>query len=128
MNKLISTASVSAFVLFTSIGYATAADVQKGGKVFNKCKACHTLVAGKNRVGPTLSGIFGRTAGTAPKYRFSKAMKEAGEKGLVWNEKTLNDYLVKPKAYIKGTKMTFVGLKKDSDRENLIAFLKEAAK
>jgi cytochrome c len=127
MKKLVP-AVLSALVLLSSIGYANAADVKKGARVFNKCKACHTLAAGKNRIGPSLHGIFGRTAGTAPGYNYSKAMSKAGAEGLVWTEKTLKAYLKKPRDYVKGTKMTFVGLKKESDRENLIAFLKEASK
>ena len=128
MNRLISAPAVTAFSLLLSVNYAHSADLSKGKKVFNKCKACHTLVAGKNRIGPSLSGLFGRAAGTAPKYRYSKAMKSAGAGGLVWTEKTLAEYLVKPRAYVKGTKMTFAGVKKPEDMENLIAFLKQAAK
>ncbi len=117
-----------AFVLSVSATYAHSADVAKGKKVFNKCKACHSLNAGKNGIGPSLAGLFGRTAGTTEKYKFSKAMSEAGSKGLVWNDKTLTDYLKKPRDYVKGTKMTFAGLNKASDLENIIAFLKDATK
>ena len=63
-----------------------------------------------------------------PKYKFSKAMKKAGAGGLVWNEETLAKYLVKPRAFVKGTKMVFAGIKKTKDMENLIAFLKKASK
>ncbi len=117
-----------AFILSTPATYAHSADVAKGKVVFNKCKACHSLNAGKNGIGPSLAGLFGRKAGTTDKYRFSNAMKEAGSKGLVWDEKTLTEYLKKPRDYVKGTKMTFAGLKKASDLENIIAFLKEATK
>ena len=128
MKKTLSLTTTIAVLAVSSIGYANAADVAKGKKVFNKCKACHTLVAGKHRIGPSLAGIFGRKAGTAEKYKFSKAMKKAGDGGLVWDEKTMAEYLIKPRTYIKGTKMTFAGLKKASDIENLMAFLKEATK
>ena len=107
---------------------AGAGDVKRGKRVFNKCKACHTLVANKHRIGPSLVGIFGRTAGTMPKYRYSKAMKKAGVDGLVWTPGIMKEYLAKPRTYIKGTKMTFVGLKKERDRDDLIAFLREATK
>ncbi len=128
MKKTLSLiATVVVFALF-SVGYANAADVKKGKRVFNKCKACHTLVADKHRIGPSLKGVFGRTAGTAAKYKYSKPMIKAGTGGLVWTEKTLSEYLIKPRAYIKGTKMTFAGIKKPKDIENLMAFLKEAAK
>ncbi len=114
-------------------------DAAKGGKVFKKCKACHTL-SGKHRVGPTLQGIFGRQAGTAEGFKYSSDMKAAGEAGLVWNEETLGTYIKKEgntrlKYFIGSyidkdkakTKMAFPGLKKDADVENLIAYLKENA-
>ncbi|MFT5487674.1 MAG: cytochrome c2 [Paracoccaceae bacterium] len=128
MKKTLSLTATIAVLAISSIGYASAADMAKGKKVFNKCKACHTLVAGKHRIGPSLAGVFGRTAGTAKKYKFSKAMKKAGKGGLAWDVKTMSAYLVKPRKYVKGTKMTFAGLKKQKDIDNLMAFLKEATK
>ena len=128
MKKFVSAFAAAAIMSVVSIGYVNAADVKKGKRVFNKCKACHSLVENKNRIGPSLHGIFGRTAGTTPKYKFSKAMKKAGAGGLVWNEDTLAKYLLKPRAFIKGTKMAFAGIKKPKDMENLMAFLKEASK
>ena len=128
MKKLASTLATAAILSVVSIGYASAADVKKGKRVFNKCKACHMLVANKHRIGPSLHGIFDRTAGTTPKYKYSKAMKKAGANGIVWDEKTLTEYLVKPRTYIKGTKMAFAGIKKKTDMDNLMAFLKEATK
>lgn len=128
MKRHLSLTAAAAVLAVSSIGYANAADVAKGKKVFNKCKACHTLVAGKHRIGPSLAGVFGRKAGTTPKYKFSKAMKKAGAGGLVWTPETMSAYLKKPRTYIKGTKMTFAGLKKQSDKDNLMAFLKEATK
>ena len=108
---------------------SSAADVKKGKKVFNKCKACHSLVAGKKKIGPSLHGVFGRTAGTLKGFKFSKAMKAAGaDRKIVWNDETLDKYLTKPKKYIPKTKMVFPGLKRENDRKNLLAYLKEAAK
>jgi cytochrome c2 len=128
MKKTLSLTATIAVLAFSSISYANAGDAAKGKKVFNKCKACHTVVAGKHRIGPSLAGVFGRTAGTAKKYKFSKAMKKAGKGGLVWDVKTMSEYLVKPRTYIKGTKMTFAGLKKKSQIDNLMTFLEEATK
>ncbi len=102
-----------------------AGDAAKGKKVFNKCKACHSLKAGKKRVGPSLAGIFGRTAGTTKGYKFSKGMKKSG---IVWTEKTMDQFLIKPRKMVKRTKMSFPGIKKKSQRDDLIAFLKEATK
>lgn len=128
MKTILSMLAIAAFSFVISIGSANAADTKKGKRVFNKCKACHTLVANKHRIGPSLAGMFGRTAGTVPKYKYSKAMKKAGAAGLVWDEKTLAAYLKKPRAYVKGTKMTFAGIKKAKDMANLMAFLKDATK
>ena len=113
-----------------------AGDAAKGKKVFNKCRACHKVVAGKKAVGPNLNGMFGRKAGTLEGFKFSKDMKAAGEKGLVWNDENFLEYMANPKAYIGSkigkkkakTRMAFNGLKKAKDRENLLAYLKEATK
>jgi len=120
----------AAAVLTLIAGPALAAgDADQGKKVFNKCKACHVADAEKNRVGPHLVGLFGRTAGTVEKFKYSKPMIEKGEAGLVWNEETLSDYLKAPRDYVKGTRMAFAGLKKQDDIDNVIAYLKaETAK
>ena len=108
-----------------SSGPAMAGDAAKGKKVFNKCKACHTLKAGKNKVGPHLAGIFGREAGSVEGYKYSKAMMASG---ITWGEDEIKAYVANPKKYIPKNKMAFAGIKKEADRENLIAYLKDAAK
>jgi len=115
------------FGLLLAFGNASAfaADAQKGEKVYKKCKACHSLEAGKKKVGPSLHGVIGSKSASVEGYKYSKAMKEAN---LVWDEKTLDEYLTKPKAFLKGTKMSFVGLKKKEDRDNVIAYIKEKSK
>ncbi|GGA10742.1 c-type cytochrome [Neptunicoccus cionae] len=97
-------------------------DAKKGKRVFNKCKACHKLEAGKNGVGPSLAGLFGRPAAEVEGFRYSDAMVNSG---IVWTPETLAAYLQKPKDYVPGTKMTFAGLKKDKDINNLLAYLAE---
>ena len=98
-------------------------DPVKGKKVFNKCKACHVVNEEKNKVGPHLVGLFGRQAGSLDGYKYSKAMKAAG---IVWDEATLDAYLESPRKNVKGTKMAFAGLRKEQDRLDVIAYLKEA--
>ncbi len=105
-------------------GAAFAQDVAAGEKVFKKCSACHAVGEGaKNKVGPHLNDMFGRTAGTLEGYKYSKPMIDAGAGGLVWDAATLTQYLADPKAMIKGTKMSFAGLKKEEDLANVIAYL-----
>lgn len=102
-----------------------AGDAAKGKKVFAKCKACHTVVAGKHRVGPSLAGVVGRVPGTVSGYKYSKAMTAYGEVGIVWDAATLDAYLTKPRKVVKGTKMTFPGLKRADQRTDVIAYLAE---
>ena len=99
---------------------AAAGDAKAGKKVFRKCKACHSLKEGKSGVGPSLHNIIGAKSGAAEGFRYSSAMAEAG---LTWDEATLHAFLSKPKKVIPGTKMAFSGLKKDSDIDNLLAYL-----
>ena len=101
-------------------------DVTAGEKVFKKCKACHVVDAEKHKTGPHLVNIMGRAAGSADGFKkYSVAMKSSG---IVWNEETLDGYLEKPKAYVKGTRMAFAGLRKEEDRANVIAYLKSYSK
>ena len=108
----------------TNSAYA-AGDVAKGEKLYKKCKACHALEAGKKKIGPALHGVFGRTSGTLEGFKFSSAMKDAA---IVWDEKTIGEYLANPKTYIPKNRMAFPGMKKEQDRADIIAYLKEATK
>ncbi len=116
--------SVLGAALVWSAG-AHAADADHGKTVFNQCKICHQVGPGaKASVGPEQNNLIGSKAGTRPGYNYSPAMKEAGEKGLVWTEENIDKYLENPKALVPGTKMVFAGLKKPEDRADVIAYLK----
>ncbi|AZV77019.1 MFS transporter [Parasedimentitalea marina] len=96
-----------------------------GAKVFKKCKACHQVGDGaKNRTGPILTGIVNGAAGAVDGFRYSKPLTKAAEGGLIWTEAELAAFLAKPKAYLKGTKMSFSGLKKETDQAAIIEYLR----
>ena len=96
-----------------------------GAKVFKKCKSCHQVGEGaKNRTGPILTGIVNAAAGAVDGFRYSKPLKAAADGGLVWTHEELAEFLEKPKAYLKGTKMSFSGLKKEADQKALIEYLR----
>lgn len=101
-------------------------DAVAGKKVFNKCMACHDATSEKDKLGPHLLGVVGRTAGTASSYaaKYSQAMKDAGAAGLVWNETAIAEYLRSPKQKVPGNKMAYAGLKDDAEIANVIAYLK----
>ena len=103
-------------------GSAFAQDAAAGEQVFKKCKVCHMIGDGAhNSVGPVLTGVVNRPAGTYPGYSYSDANKTSG---ITWDEATLTVYLKNPKAKVPGTKMTFPGLQSDDDIKNVIAYLK----
>lgn len=93
-----------------------------GAKVFRKCKSCHSVKAGVNRVGPSLHGVVGRSPGAAEGFsRYSDGMKELGG---TWTEETLSAFLADPRGYVQGTTMSFAGLPDSDDRAAVIEFLK----
>lgn len=100
---------------------ALAAEVPKAAKA---CTACHSFEDGKNKLGPSLFGVVGRTPGTAEGFtKYSKAMTEYGLAGNVWNAENLDAFLAKPRTAIKGTKMAYPGQKKPEKRSEIIEFL-----
>ena len=101
-----------------------AAQIEAGEKVFRKCAACHAVGEGaENKVGPELADVIGRTAGTAPDFKYSDAMVEYGAAGNVWDEATLKPYLENPRGVVKGTKMAFAGLKKPEELDAVVAYI-----
>lgn len=125
MSRLLLSAIAALALGLSAVGAQAAGDPEAGKKAFAKCKACHQLAAGKNGVGPSLHGVFGRKSGSVDGFKYSDAMKE---KAVTWNEETIAAYLADPKGYIPGNKMVFPGIKKDSELANIIAYLKEATK
>jgi len=91
-----------------------------GKKVFKKCKSCHSFT--KNKLGPSLGNIIDQKAGAVEGFKYSKAMMNSD---IIWNDCSLDSFLKKPRKYIKGTKMRFSGIKKESHRKALIEYLKE---
>lgn len=116
---------IAGSLLALATGHSSAQDAAAGEKVFAKCKACHVADTDQNKVGPTLKGLIGRTAGTHEGFKYSPAMIAAGQGGLVWDEAHLADYLTNPREKVKGTKMAFPGLKNPDDIANVIAYLKQ---
>lgn len=112
----------SALVL-TMSATAVMADAAAGEAVFKKCRACHSVVKDKMKIGPSLYGVVGRTPGTLAGYKYSASMIDFGKTGAVWDAATLSTYLTKPRALVTKTKMMFPGLKKEADRIALIDYL-----
>ena len=124
LNKKMLPALALAGALCGIAGAAAAeGDAAKGEKVFVRCKACHVVDQEQNRVGPHLVGLFGREAGAVEGFNYSDALKNAD---IVWDEATLDAYLADPRGYIAGNKMAFPGLKKEDERADVIAYLKDA--
>ena len=103
-----------------SISIAHADTKVSGEKVFKRCVSCHSFT--KTKIGPPLGNIFDKKAGSVKGFKYSKAMKNSD---IIWNNCTLDNFLKKPRKYIKGTKMRFSGLKKKSHRDAVIKYLKE---
>lgn len=96
-------------------------DASAGQRAFGQCRTCHTIQAGVNRVGPSLHGVIGRAAGTAPDFLYSDAMKADGR---VWDEAALFAFLEAPRTILPGTKMAFVGIRDPQQRADVVAYLK----
>jgi cytochrome c len=119
MRRLIFGATLIAATLAT----ASAADLDNGKSIFNKCRACHQIGENaKNMVGPELNGLFSRKAGSVAGFNYSEANKSSG---ITWDEATFREYIKNPKAKIPNTKMVFAGISDDADIDDLVAYLKQ---
>jgi cytochrome c len=105
------------------VGLFASTNASAGAKIFKKCAACHSIAqGGGNKIGPALWGVIGRKAGGVSDYKYSKALA-AYEKP--WTFEEMNGFLLKPKDWIKGTKMSFAGLKNETDRAAVILYMNE---
>ena len=112
--------------LVAELGPAYAkADLSNGQTRFALCRSCHTIVkGGPNMTGPNLYGLFGRKAGSVADYAYSDGLKAYG---VAWDAARLDAWIKDPRAVVAETKMSFMGLKDDKDRTDLIAYLKVAS-
>jgi cytochrome c len=126
MNHLLRAAALCTLLALPQAALAQQGNAEAGEDVFKKCRACHAVGAdATNKVGPLLNGIIGRKSGTVDGFNYSDSNKEAGAKGLVWNEAELLKYLENPQAYMPKNKMAFAGLKDEQDRLDVLAYLKK---
>ena len=103
--------------------FMTLGDVVSGEKIFKKCAACHSInKGGKNKIGPALYNVVGRTVGGLDNYKYSKTLASYGKQ---WTFEELNGFLQKPASYLKGTKMSYAGLRKEEDRASIIKYLNQ---
>ena len=107
--------------LATMAGVTKAQDLAAGEQSFRKCFPCHSVGEdARNKVGPVLNGLDGRTSGTVEGYNYSDANKKAE---IAWNEQSFKDYIQNPMAKVPGTKMAFAGIKNETEIANLWAYL-----
>ena len=100
-------------------------DIASGKKIFKKCAACHSIdKGGANKIGPALYNVVGRTVGGVADYKYSKTLTSYGKE---WTFEELNGFLLKPASYIKGTKMSYAGLRKEKDRASVIKYLNQSS-
>ena len=98
-------------------------DVMSGEKIFKKCASCHSIIKdGKNKIGPALYNVVGRKVGSVGGYKYSNALAEYEKE---WSFEELNGFLTKPSSYLKGTKMSYAGLRKEADRASIIKYLNQ---
>ena len=110
--KAVSTFAIAIALALFGLSGPASADVARGKKNFKRCKACHSLTERKNLNGPSLHGIYGRKAAAVPKFRYSKGLKQAAEKGLVWDRENLMGYLKHPKKFLQ----KYLGRKRVSNK------------
>ena len=116
--------AVLASIVIASQSFAADGNPARGQRVFGACAACHSLQPDQNMTGPSLADVWNRKAGGLESFsRYSPALKSAN---IVWNDKTLDDWIKDPQNFVPGNQMTFPGIKDARQRADLLAFLKDA--
>jgi cytochrome c len=124
MQRLTLAATAAAFLAITAP--AVAQDAAAGQRVFNQCRACHTIdEGGRDGVGPNLHGVVGRKAAAVEGFRYSPNMRELAEGGLTWTDENLRKYLTNPKSVVPRGTMAFAGIRNEKQLNDLIAYLKQ---
>jgi len=117
---------VAALGVALSAGAVAPGDAARGETIYERCFACHAI--DRDRTGPRHAGLFGRRAGAVTGFPYSRAMRDAGAAGLIWNEDTLDKFLEGPTKFVPGTRMGYAGIKDAQERADLIAYLKQATR
>ena len=124
MRRLMVTMVVAAAASMPVAALAQAGDAAAGQRVFNQCRACHTIdQGGRNGVGPNLWGVVGRRAGAIEGFRYSANLRELAAGGLTWNEDRLRAYIQNPKSVVPQGSMSYVGLRNETQLNDLMAYL-----
>ena len=110
----------------TALRAAEIGDAERGAEIFGECSGCHEIgPEAENAIGPKLNGVFGRRAAAVDGFDYSKSLTRAGRDGLTWTLKTLDAYIANPRTFASGTRMSYPGLKDETDRADLLAFLRD---
>lgn len=119
---------LGATLALAPMGGAMAQDAEAGQRVFNQCRACHTINAGgRNGVGPNLHGVWDRQAGQVQGFRYSANMQQLAQGGLKWDEATLRRFLTNPKDVVPRGSMAFAGIRNEQQLNDLLAYLQRAS-
>jgi cytochrome c len=125
-EKLMLRLPLTVFAFAALLTPALAQDIDAGERSFRKCTPCHSIgTDAQNKLGPILNGLDGRKSGTIENYNYTEANKNSG---IVWDDKTFNEYITDPRAKIPSTKMIFPGIKNEKERADLWAYVKQFEK
>jgi cytochrome c2 len=114
----------AALVIAADAGSAQG-DPKRGEKMFEECRACHTIEKGSNGVGPSLSGVFGRRAGELDDFRYSPAFKRAN---IRWTRQTMDAFLADPQKAVPANRMPYAGMPEAKDRADVIEYMLKTLK